>query len=320
MVKQFRQLVFCAMIFVTMFTNIAYASDVVDSGISTREAITQAAVSEEQQSLSLPLSISQDDWNSSKKTVSLSTGIKMKYIEMGNKKGEDIILLHGITDSSRSWSLAAPYFAKDYHVYILDQRGFGETTKPKYKVYPLAMCAEDIAAFMDKKNITKAAIVGHSMGSVIAQLFAISYPERVSELVLESTYTQPGHDRGMVDYIDSMTSIDAAFIDEWDGNPNPVNEEFLNYVKSETANLPLFAWRAAFRGMSYEDHHAFIQDISMPTMIFWGELDPLFGADTQVGVKEDFPDAEYVVFPNTGHNIHWEQPQQIAEDIIEFIE
>jgi len=126
----------------------------------------------------LPQAISQDDWAASKKFVELSTGIKMAYIEMGDPNGEVVILQHGMTDNSRSWSLAAPYFtAAGYHVYLPDLRGMGKSDAPD-GYYTTVTYATDMKAFFDAMGIDRAILVGHSLGSFTVQTFALMFPER----------------------------------------------------------------------------------------------------------------------------------------------
>lgn len=70
---------------------------------------------------------------------------------------------------------------------MLDQRGHGDSDKPDLLMYPISLYASDLAAFMDQKGIKSADIIGHSLGSMIAQTFAVNYPEKVDHLILESS-------------------------------------------------------------------------------------------------------------------------------------
>ena len=111
----------------------------------------------------LPTEIAQADWVDAKQSVDLSTGITMKYVEMGQEDGDPLILVHGMTDNSRAWSLMAPYMADKYHIYMIDLRGHGDTDKPDMGMYSTNMYASDIASFMDELGIEKADIVGRQV-------------------------------------------------------------------------------------------------------------------------------------------------------------
>lgn len=100
-----------------------------------------------------------------------------------------MILLHGYGDSWFSFSPILPLLDNKYRVYVLDQRGHGDSDRP-LKNYALKQFAEDVLAFMDAVNVKRATIVGHSMGSFVAQHVAATAPERVNKLVLVGSATK----------------------------------------------------------------------------------------------------------------------------------
>ncbi len=118
------------------------------------------------------------------KRTRLPTGVKIKFVVDGPRHGPPIIFLHGYTDSSHSWSSTSPHLADTYRTYALDQRGHGDSEKPRYGGYSMTHYADDVIAFMNQRRIEETVLVGHSMGSVIAHRVAALYPERVSHLVL----------------------------------------------------------------------------------------------------------------------------------------
>src|SRR5688572_15835847 len=124
--------------------------------------------------------------------VHLGTGVRLHYVEQGNAKGPTVILLHGYSDSWVSWKQVLPLIDQKYHVYVPDQRGHGESERPA-SGYSFPDFAGDIIAFMDAKGIQKATIVGHSMGSFVAQHVATMAPERVEKLVLVGSAPAVSH-------------------------------------------------------------------------------------------------------------------------------
>jgi len=90
---------------------------------------------------------------------------------LGSINAESIIFLHGYTDTSYSWSSTAPLLADQCHVFMLDQRGFGDSDRPEGG-YTISQFAEDVIAFMDALKIRKAVLVGHSIGTFIAHQVA----------------------------------------------------------------------------------------------------------------------------------------------------
>lgn len=113
--------------------------------------------------------------------IQLSTGIRMHYAEQGSGGGEPIILLHGYSDAWFSFSGVLPLLARDRIVYALDLRGHGNSDRPDAE-YHMRDLAADVLGFMDAQGITRATIIGHSMGGFVAQQVALSAPKRVSHL------------------------------------------------------------------------------------------------------------------------------------------
>jgi pimeloyl-ACP methyl ester carboxylesterase len=127
-------------------------------------------------------SVDQENWSSLKNEVRLPSGIKLAYVELGDPAGDPLLLLHGYTDTSRSWSLTAPHLRK-YRLLIPDQRGHGASDAPEC-CYGPSQLAYDAKLLMDALGIRRAAVAGHSMGSMVAMSMAAEYPERVTAIIL----------------------------------------------------------------------------------------------------------------------------------------
>jgi non-heme chloroperoxidase len=138
-------------------------------------------------------------FDKTKKTQELSTGITMTYVEAGNTSGEVVILLHGYTDTSRSFFPTIEALVADntqFHIYALDERGHGGSSLPDGANCPAAPeecfepadMAEDVIAFMDAKGIDTAHIVGHSMSTLAAQELGLANPDRIDSLMLIGTW------------------------------------------------------------------------------------------------------------------------------------
>ena len=277
--------------------------------------------------------IPQGDWVNFKHYVELESGITMAYIEMGNPEGEPLLLLHGMTDSSRSWSTIVEYFADDYHLYIPDQRGHGDTDKPDMKKYDRSVFSWDIACFMDAMGLEKASVMGHSMGSFNTQAFAMDYPERVDKIILESTNmvgTNSADPNGAYSEYDPDSPLNAGkseseivtwdFIEWWYYNTIPVPEVFHQMVMADCYHYPLETWQVQFPA-SYQARILANNDIDV--LVLYGGSDFLINPSTQDVVKQQMTEAgvnyQHITFTNRGHNLHWEEPAQISEDVKAFL-
>ena len=121
-------------------------------------------------------------------TMPLSTGPRLLYAERGDPTGEAIVFLHGYSDSWFSFSRMLPLLSAEYHAFALTQRGHGDSDKPECCYTPDDFAA-DIDAFMDAVGLEEATVVGASTGALFAQRVVLSYPRRVSRLVLVGAQT-----------------------------------------------------------------------------------------------------------------------------------
>ena len=265
---------------------------------------------------------SQDDWIGSKKEIGLETGITMKYVDVGPPDAKPLVLIHGMTDSSRSWSLMAPFVAGSFRLIMPDLRGHGGTDKPDLRMYPVSLYAADVAFLMASLGVEKAHVAGHSLGSMIAQALAINYPEKVDKLALVSSALVSAEPRVQEFYAATVAWGDNLPDDElMETIPNPatVDEGFLGRMKSEAGSLPPRVWRAIAKGLASSTLVHRMDEIKAPTLIMWGSLDGLFGPVHQEALRKDIPGASFVAYEGRGHNLHWELPEKVAGDLSAFL-
>jgi pimeloyl-ACP methyl ester carboxylesterase len=117
---------------------------------------------------------------------SQNQNLKMRYMDIGEKDAQDVtVLLHGKNFSGYYWERVAKDLLKINHrVIIPDQIGFGKSSKPDYYQYSFGQLALNTKLLVDNLNITNFNLVGHSMGGMIATIFAANYPKLVNKLVL----------------------------------------------------------------------------------------------------------------------------------------
>src|SRR3984893_5728966 len=108
-------------------------------------------------------------------------GFKLHYLEAG--RGAPVVLLHGLGGDGSRWTPNIEPLARDFHVFALDQIGFGESDKPLAN-YHTGMLAEFLVGFLKAVGVPKAALVGNSMGAGVALYTAAKYPQVVDRIVL----------------------------------------------------------------------------------------------------------------------------------------
>jgi len=113
-----------------------------------------------------------------------ANGINLYYETHG--KGEWLVLIQGYGGSSGQWYRDVPFLSREYRVITFDNRGTGRSDKPDIP-YTMAMMAGDIAGLLQAIGVDIAHVCGASMGGMIAQEFALNYPDMVASLILRGT-------------------------------------------------------------------------------------------------------------------------------------
>ena len=258
-------------------------------------------------------------------TVHLPTGVQLHYAERGDRGEEAIVFLHGYSDSWYSFSQVLPLLSLEYNAFSPDQRGHGDSDKPQC-CYTADDYAADVDAFMDAVGVDKATLVGHSTGALFAQRVALSYPHRVSRLVLVGAQT-PANEMilGLREEVRTLNDpVPPEFVREFQESTiyHPVPEQFLDTVISESLKLPARVWRDYMEGAVLsidQDYVVQLRDINVPTLILWGEQDALFPREEQVRLAAAIPNATLKVYPESGHVVHWEWPERFVRDLEAFI-
>jgi pimeloyl-ACP methyl ester carboxylesterase len=259
--------------------------------------------------------------------VTLSTGVRMEYVEQGDPGGVPVIFLHGVTDSWHSFELVLPLLPPSYHAFAISQRGHGDSSRPDTG-YLIADMSRDLRAFMDAMGLRQAVIAGHSMGSMVAQRFVLDHPGRVSALVLMGAFAGLFEDPGLTEFyrtsIAPLTDpIDAAFAREWQLSTlaRPTPEGFLETVVAETQKVPARVWREAFKGfLDTPDWTEELTAVTVPTLIQWGGRDTYTSRASQDRLASVIRGAKLIVYEDNGHAIHWEDPVRVSGDFVSFLE
>jgi len=254
------------------------------------------------------------------RTIALTTGVTLQYLEQGRPNGAPVIFLHGYTDSHHSFDLNLPIFPRRHHVYALDQRGHGGSSKPAC-CYTQNDFSNDVIAFMDQLGIASATLVGHSMGSFVAHQVAAEHPSRVDKLVLVGSATTVAGNPGALELksaVDTLVDpIDPEFVRAFQASTffQPIPETFLDTAVSESLRVPASIWKQALDGLIAEDHTAALAQITAETTIFWGDQDVFFFAEHQTAVVAAIPGSTLVTYPQTGHGLHVERPVRFVRDM-----
>lgn len=256
--------------------------------------------------------------------ISISTGVTMAYCEQGEKHGTPVIFVHGYTDSHHAYDRNLPLLPQWHHVFSVDLRGHGESSKPDC-CYTQRDFAADIVAFMDAKGLARASLVGHSMGSFVVQQVALDYPRRVDRLVLIGSAPTVAGNAGAADLMSVVQTLEDPipedFVRAFQASTyfRPIPDSFLDTSVVESLKVPATVWKQALAGLIAEDHGARLSNLRAPTLILYGEKDVFFSAEDQAQLTALIPRSRLTEYPSTGHGTHVEVPIRVTRDINRFL-
>jgi non-heme chloroperoxidase len=257
-------------------------------------------------------------------SIELTNGIRLPYVEQGDPDGVPMLLLHGVTDSWRSFEGVLPYLPESIHSFALTQRGHGDADRPDAG-YRIRDFAADVAAFVDAHGLGPTIIVGHSMGSTVAQRFAVDHPNQTLGLVLAGSFASYRNNRVVTEFWESGVShlsdpIDPRFVREFQESTlaQSIPTALLDRAVQESLKAPARVWRAAFAGFMEDDCAAELNKIRAPTLILWGAHDAFCPPRDQVALLTAIQGSRLTTYESAGHALHWEEPERFAADLVAF--
>lgn len=253
-------------------------------------------------------------------------GMDLHYAAQGRPDGPALILLHGYTDSCRSYEPLMDALSDRFRIVALSMRGHGDSDRPAGG-YDIVTLVDDVVGALDLLNIGQATIVGHSMGSLVAQQIATTRKRRVSRLVLIGAFvTLKGNQAVEALWHDAVADlrdpVDPAFVAAFQQSSvaGPLPAGFLDSMVAESLKVPARVWRAMLRALIDEDDPDRPREIIMPTLIIWGAADAFASRAEQWRLALEIPDARLVIQAGIGHAPHWENARRVAADIVSFVD
>ncbi|MBX0332478.1 alpha/beta hydrolase [Pontibacter sp. HSC-14F20] len=278
---------------------------------------------------------------------------RMAYMDVSPptsfKNPQTVVLLHGKNFLGAYWQQTMNFLAgQGYRVVVPDQLGFGKSDKAEVH-YSFHQLAQHTRQLLDHLKIREAAVVGHSMGGMLATRFALMYPETTAKLVLENPIGLEDY-RRMVPY----KSLDELYQDELKRTEAGIGDYHKTYYTSwkpayeEWVRIPAAQLRspdypqvarvaAHTYAMIYEQPVVYeFSDLKMPVLLAIGLEDrtvvgkayikseeerKLYGQYPQLGQQTAgaIPNARLLELNGVGHIPHIEAPDQFHKALLEFL-
>lgn len=261
---------------------------------------------------------------------------RMAYMDVapvGEPNGRTVVLFHGMNFFAAAFEPTIDALTRaGFRAIAIDRLGYGRSSKPDIH-YNLHMPARHTKQLLDHLGIERAAIVGHSMGGMVATRFASTYPERTTHVVMvnqigltDQRQSRPWRDPQAA-YESTLNTTYAAILANHRTYYPTWHPPHLEYIRRQygwtlSGDWPRMAMvRTLQSQMLYEDPVVYDwQHIRTKALVIGGAQDGLTPNWDQLAtrVSQTLPNAALILYPGIGHNPQTEIPDQFHADLIRF--
>ena len=239
--------------------------------------------------------------------------------------GFPLVLVHGYLGSSNMWNLQKEYLSKSFRIVSPALPGFGESHNVK-SVDSIKNMAKIVLESLNKKNLKKFHLLGHSMGGMIVQEMAKISGDKINKLICFATGSIgdiPGRFESLDKSIERLKKEGIKktvkrIPPKWfvEGNRAKYYYFCENAVKKITEETAINALNAMKNWNGYDN----LKNIKNETLIIWGDKDVSYNFEQVDTLNKNIPKSRIEIFKGCSHNVHLEQPQKFNETVKNFLE
>lgn len=233
----------------------------------------------------------------------------VNYIQYGNKNGKDVVLLHGWGQNIEMMNPIGKGLESDYYITVIDLPGFGSSSEPTY-AYTIYDYYEIVSELLSKLKIDNPVMIGHSFGGRVAIVYAAK--KKVSKLVLLSVPFRRSTKRNTfkVKVLKFLKKV-------------PVVKELESYMKTKIGSSDYRNASPMMRNILVnvvnEDLTGYLKQISVPTLLIWGDLDTAVPIEDARYAESIMEDAGLVVYEGCTHYAYLERINQTISVLRSFL-
>lgn len=252
----------------------------------------------------------------------------MHHLDPGNPGDPGVLLLHGLGANGTSWTLQLEALkSAGYRPIAPDLPGFGASPYDG-RGWNFKRVAALLADLMSRLDAAPTHLVGLSMGGVIAQQFALDYPQHVRKLVLVSTFgvLRPANLSQWFYFLQRLLVVHAFGLERQAKIvarrvfPHPEQAELRRMAEEQIASADPRAYRAAMRALGLFDSRKRLPALAaIPTLVITGADDNTVTPARQSLLAQAIPNARQVIIPNAGHAVAIDQAETFNHHLLEFL-
>ncbi len=246
-------------------------------------------------------------------------------------RGQQIVAVHGITDSHAAWDALAERLADRFEIIAYDARGHGASHRPAAGSYALDQYVADLTELVKALDLAQPVVIGHSMGGATAALTAATSPDLFRRVILED-----------LTWIDPPTAPPAedplAFVAGWYADlkrwKEMPHDELVAYQRTQTperSEESLHIWATAKQelvpevilelGTLFRPWRPIAEAIRVPTLVITGEVErgAIITGEVERAIEAVGPHVSVARVPGAGHSIHYDMPDAFYDLVSEFL-
>jgi 3-oxoadipate enol-lactonase len=247
-----------------------------------------------------------------------ANGIVLHHQVLGNPEGPTLVFSNSLGSDLRIWQEVVPAFLDGYRVILYDKRGHGLSDAPPAP-YSIDDHVDDLLALLDHLDVEGAAIVGLSVGGMIAQRMAVRAPHRVLALALCCTAAKIGTAESWAERIAAVeragiSSIAEGVLERWFTPPfRQTRSDDCAGWRNMLVRTPVQGYTGTCAGIRDTDLTADAGRIKAPTLCVAGDHDGSTPADLVRHTASLIPGARFELIDEAGHIPSVEQPAALAK-------
>lgn len=245
--------------------------------------------------------------------------------------GPPLLLVHGLGYCREGWGPAAALLAGRFRVIRFDNRGVGDSDAPRGP-YSVRMLVADTLAVLDAAEVERAHVLGVSLGGLVAQMLAVTAPDRVDRLVLVGSTPGGVHSHGVppptlklmaeapsLPHEDLLRRFVVNALSPTTVAERPeLVDEIMAYRRRRAPRLS--SWLSQAAAGAWFGLHGRREAIDAPTLVLHGADDHVMDPRNGEVLARGIAGAEHVVFERSGHLLFWEEPERFASAVADFCE